>query len=227
MWVVKIGGSLLHSPHLKYWLNVIAEHANGQVIIVPGGGVFADAVREAQLVAELSDGVAHHLALQAMAQFGRLLAGLHPAYVTAKSELEIAERAWQHRPIIWLPTRMVLADESIPKNWQVTSDSLSVWLSHKINAAGLVIVKSAPEILNLQTLSTNNKIVLGDMSNPISASKLSEKGLLDDAFNDFLSHPNEKSSLEVRIIHHTQYADFQNALAEQSLANLGDKVTRT
>ena len=54
-----------------------------------------------------------------------MLAGMNPALVTASSELEIAERGWQHRGIVWLPSKMVLADDSIPKNWEITSDSLS------------------------------------------------------------------------------------------------------
>ena len=45
MWVVKIGGSLLGSPELERWLEVAAKFSDGNIIIVPGGGVFANAVR--------------------------------------------------------------------------------------------------------------------------------------------------------------------------------------
>jgi len=82
----------------------------------------------------VNDAVAHELALLAMDQFGLLLAGINPGIVTASSELEIAERGWQHRAIVWLPSKMVLADDSVPKNWHVTSDSLSAWLANKISA---------------------------------------------------------------------------------------------
>ena len=143
IWVIKLGGSLLGTPALMHWLNIIDQHGDGRVIIVPGGSVFADAVREAQLISGINDKTAHQLALLAMDQYGLMLAGMHDGLVTASSELELAERSYQHRGIVWLPSRMVLMDDDIPQNWQVTSDSLSAWLAKKINANFLVIVKSA------------------------------------------------------------------------------------
>ena len=142
MWIVKIGGSLLGSPELSRWLEVLVKFSKGHVIIVPGGGLFADAVREAQKLTNASDAVAHQLALLAMDQFGLLLAGMNDGLVTASSELEIAERGWQHRAMVWLPSQMILVDQSIPQNWQVTSDSLSAWLANKLGAEQLILVKS-------------------------------------------------------------------------------------
>ncbi|MFM2396170.1 MAG: hypothetical protein RLZZ434_752, partial [Pseudomonadota bacterium] len=76
LWVIKLGGSLLGSPALAHWLSLLAKHGNGKVVIVPGGSVFADAVRQAQSLSGVSDGLAHELALLAMDQFGLLLAGM-------------------------------------------------------------------------------------------------------------------------------------------------------
>ncbi|OZA05848.1 MAG: uridylate kinase, partial [Methylophilaceae bacterium 17-44-8] len=45
MWVIKLGGSLLGTDELQQWLSCIAEYGDGRVVIVPGGGVFADTVR--------------------------------------------------------------------------------------------------------------------------------------------------------------------------------------
>src|SRR5690606_4380152 len=105
--------------------------------IVPGGGILADAVYESQMMSGISDEVAHKMAVMAMDQYGTLLAGLNTELVTASSELEIAERGWQHRAIVWLPSSMVIADESIPTNWEITSDSLAAWLAQKLNAEHL------------------------------------------------------------------------------------------
>ncbi len=150
MWVIKLGGSLLGSPELRAWLALVAKHGDGQVVVVPGGGLFANSVREAQQISNMSDALAHQLAVLAMDQYGLVLAGLEPALVTASSELEISERGWQHLGIVWLPSKMVLADERIPKNWQVTSDSLAAWLANKLGATHLVMVKSA-SLLQYQT----------------------------------------------------------------------------
>lgn len=169
MWVVKIGGSLLGSPELERWLEVFAKFSDGNIIIVPGGGVFADAVREAQKLSKISDTCAHKLAVLAMDQFGLLLANMNPQLVTARTEMEIDERAWQHRCIVWLPSEMVLADDSIPHNWDVTSDSIAAWLAQKLDAQELVLVKSdkpAGTELNVRMMATN--------------------GLVDKAFIDFV-----------------------------------------
>ncbi len=174
MWIVKLGGSLLGSPELPRWLDTLVKISDGQVVIVPGGGMFADAVREAQQRTNVSDAVAHELALLAMDQFGLLLAGMNSKLATASSELEIAERGWQHRCIVWLPSKMVLADDGVPKSWQVTSDSLSAWLANKIGAEQLVLVKS--KSLESYPKPTN-----------VSQQNLQADDLIDDAFAELFA----------------------------------------
>jgi len=152
MWVIKLGGSLLTAEELKPWLNIINQQGDGKVIIVPGGGIFANAVRHADEAVALSDRCAHELALMAMDQYALLLKDLEPNLVICRSELEIAGRSWQHRGLVWMPSNMVLKDISIPHNWSVTSDSLAAWLAKKLNAEHLVIVKSIRSRLPLNDL---------------------------------------------------------------------------
>lgn len=169
MWVVKIGGSLLGSPELGRWLDIFAKFSDGNIILVPGGGIFADAVRDAQKLSKISDTCAHKLAVLAMDQFGLLLTNMNPRLVTAKSEMEIDERKWQHRCIVWLPSQMVLADENIPQSWDVTSDSLAAWLADKLDAHQLVLVKSdKPEGAEL------------------CVRMMTDFGAVDKAFSDFV-----------------------------------------
>ncbi len=173
MWVIKLGGSLLGSPELLLWLDLFARHGDGNIVIVPGGGIFADTVRESQKLSKCSDAVAHKMAVMAMDQYGVLMAGMNSALVTAESELEIAERGWQHRAIVWLPSKMVCADESIPANWQLTSDSLAAWLAAKMNAEHLILIKSIkPE------------------TGQISIEHLTKNGIVDERFGDFTAGKN-------------------------------------
>jgi len=169
MWVVKIGGSLLGSPELERWLNIFVKFGNGNIVIVPGGGIFANAVRQAQKLSKISDACAHKLAVLAMDQFGLLLASLNPLLATASSELEIAERTWQHRAIVWLPSKMVLADDSIPKSWDVTSDSLAAWLAEKLDVQHLILLKSEKP-----------------SETELSIKVMTNEGLVDEAFSDFV-----------------------------------------
>lgn len=190
MWVVKLGGSLLGSTDLPKWLEMCSRISDGKIVIVPGGGVFADAVRAAQQSTDVNDGMAHRLALLAMDQFGWLMTALCPALVTAGCELEIAERCWQHRCVVWLPSKMVMADEKIPQNWQVTSDSLAAWLANKLNASHVVLVKSA------QLPQTQH----------VSLHHLEQEGIVDEAYALFY-----EASFHSLVIQADQQAQFETA----------------
>lgn len=203
MWVVKLGGSLLGSPELTLWLDLFARYGNGKIVIVPGGGIFADTVRESQKRSGISDAVAHKMAIMAMDQYGVLMAGLNPALVTAQSELEIAERGWQHRAVIWLPSVMVCADESIPANWQVTSDSLAAWLAARLSADQLILVKSRRP----------------DMQQ-ISLEQLTKDGLVDEHFGDFTAGQNFKTW----VLGKNDYTAFDEGISQKKLDAVGVPV---
>ncbi len=192
MLIIKLGGSLLGRPELQSWLTMLVRVGDGRMVIVPGGSIFANCVRDAQLSGGYDDVAAHHMALLAMEQFGLVMQSLQPELVLVSSELEIAERSWQHRTMVWMPSRMVLADESIPKNWSVTSDSLSAWLARKLDAQRLVLVKH---------LSTG---VPGS-----AIPDLGESGMVDQAFPKFVTALN----CQVELIDKSCHADFEAVLA--------------
>ena len=204
MWIIKIGGSLLGSPELLRWLEVLVKFSKGHVIIVPGGGLFADAVREAQKLTNASDAVAHQLALLAMDQFGLLLAGMNDGLVTASSELEIAERGWQHRAMVWLPSQMILADQSIPQNWQVTSDSLSAWLANKLGAEQLILVKSK-SLISYQKENVCHPQLLAD----------------DDLIDSQLMHYIAGKKYQTWLLHKADYSVFDEGLNLMNLHQRG------
>jgi aspartokinase-like uncharacterized kinase len=139
--VVKLGGSLAGSPLLTVWLDAIAA-GGGRLVLVPGGGPFADQVRESQRRWSFDDATAHHLALLAMEQYGLMLAGLQPRLRPAASRAEIRRVLAAGDVPLWLPTRMALGRPEIPETWDVTSDSLAAWLAVQLGAEGLLLVKS-------------------------------------------------------------------------------------
>src|SRR5690606_1029758 len=129
VWVVKLGGSLASNPGLKDWLAVLARRGGGRVVIVPGGGPFADAVRVAQRRWNFPDPVEHRMALPAMEQYGLLLAGMQPRLRTARTAAEIAEILARGAAAVWLPFAMTAGPEArdIEESWNMTSDSLAAW----------------------------------------------------------------------------------------------------
>jgi 5-(aminomethyl)-3-furanmethanol phosphate kinase len=203
MWVVKVGGSLLGTPELKYWLDIIAKYSDGKFIIVPGGGLFADAVREAQQKTAISDACAHVLAAMAMDQYGMLLASLNASLATAHTEMEIDERTWQHRGIVWIPSQMVLADDSITKNWDATSDSIAAWLANKLSTEHLVLLKSMqPE------------------ARVLNVSEITKMGLVDTDFAAFVTQQPYKTW----VLGKDQYAAFADGVSLEKLQNVATEI---
>jgi 5-(aminomethyl)-3-furanmethanol phosphate kinase len=163
--IVKLGGSLAAAGTLRIWLDTVVAQGSGRCVIVPGGGDFADAVRAAQQRLGFSDRTAHRMALLAMQQYALLLAELAPALRPCEDGAQITAALAAGGIALWLPSRMVEADRAIAESWDVTSDSLAAWLAHRVGAARLVLVKSAPA-----------------PSPPLSPERLAALGLVDAAF---------------------------------------------
>jgi aspartokinase-like uncharacterized kinase len=144
-WIIKLGGSLIGSPALRHWLDAITVVGRAQrVVIVPGGGVFAEVVRGAQKMLGFDDAVAHDMAIQGMRQFGTALAALSARLIapglTPLAGIEAAEcdnGIW-----IWDPCDPRLDGSALPRDWRVTSDSLSLWLCGELERSCLLLVKS-------------------------------------------------------------------------------------
>jgi 5-(aminomethyl)-3-furanmethanol phosphate kinase len=166
--VVKLGGSHAGSAYLDAWLDALAS-CGGRAVIAPGGGPFADAVREAQISMGFDDAAAHAMALLAMEQFGLALASKRPGLRIAASNEAIAAALRDGQVPIWEPSAMVLAAKDIPASWDVTSDSLAAWLAGRIGATRLLLVKH------------------GAPSEPVSAAELAARGVVDAAFPHFLA----------------------------------------
>lgn len=144
-WVLKLGGSLLGAAELPAWLDIALGAGAGRVVIVPGGGPFADTVRETQSLLGFGAQAAHDMALLAMAQTGHLLMDLRPALQPAADAAAARRVLASGACAVWLPDPLALrAETDIAVGWDVTSDSLAAWLAGRMRARGLALVKSAP-----------------------------------------------------------------------------------
>ena len=146
--VVKLGGSLAGAAGLDELLRVLsAPRPAAPLVVVPGGGPFADTVRTTQAACGFSDHAAHAMALLAMAQYGLFLADRSPApWLPCWGEAAVrAALPWgKSAPLLWLPQPDSDA-LTLAASWQVTSDSLALWLASRLQACRLVLVKSCPQ----------------------------------------------------------------------------------
>ena len=143
--VVKVGGGLLRADGLdglrRACAEVIAISERRQVLVVPGGGPFADAVRAIDERVGLPDDVAHTLALQAMDQLGVLLRPMLPG-------ADLLAELVAPRGVALLRAAPAFADRSeVPESWAVTSDSLAVLAAAAIGSDSALLLKPVAGVL--------------------------------------------------------------------------------
>jgi 5-(aminomethyl)-3-furanmethanol phosphate kinase len=139
--IVKLGGSHASQPHLRAWLAALAN-CRGRAIVVPGGGPFADHVRQAQMTIGFDDGAAHHMALLAMEQFGAAICSLERSLVPALTLTAMRRALRAGRTPVWMAAKMALAAAgALPHSWDVTSDSLAAWLAGRVGAKRVALIK--------------------------------------------------------------------------------------
>ncbi len=188
-WAIKIGGSLYDSQYLTKWLSTIDEHSNKNIVIIPGGGPFADQVRQADETHHLEQIHAHNMAVMGMQQYGTLLASLCPNMILANTTDKI-HMAWKNsKTAIWEPYEMLSEECELDRSWDVTSDSLSVWLAKKLGLKNLLLVKSSNDVLNEKNITI-----------------LSNKNCIDPYFSEFVN----QSNINAYVLHKSELSEFKN-----------------
>lgn len=139
--VVKLGGSLVERGAAGPLLDVLCR-SRAPIALVPGGGAFADAVRDAQKVMGFSDRAAHHMAILAMEQMALVLLDMQPGLASAEEQDDFAAILDAGRVPIWLPGRMTRHDCTIPADWSITSDGLAARLAERVGARRIVLLKA-------------------------------------------------------------------------------------
>ena len=154
--VVKVGGGLLGgrldeaSPGrraLDAVMAALGDAAARRLVVVPGGGPFADAVRAADARDALGESEAHWMAVLAMEQMAHLLAA-GQADQAGQAGARLADDA----PSLWAaldagrlavlaPYHWLRAADPLPHSWAVTSDSIAAWFAGELGASRLVLVK--------------------------------------------------------------------------------------
>jgi aspartokinase-like uncharacterized kinase len=117
-----------------------------QLLIVPGGGPFADVVREMDRQYNLSDTTAHWMAILAMDQYGFFLSNLSENTTTTLSINDAKELAKTNKLPILLPFRVLYEQDPLEHSWEVTSDSIAAYIATLMNAESLILLKDVDGI---------------------------------------------------------------------------------
>ncbi len=144
--VVKVGGSLFDHPNLGLGLRAYLNQLDAsKILVVAGGGIVADAVRQLDEWQELGEEVSHRLALHA--------AGISMNFL--QELLGLATRGWTpvvewweigDQRINYLATEVFLMQYEnlfgrVPHTWDLTTDSIAA-LAAGVARARLILLKS-------------------------------------------------------------------------------------
>lgn len=112
--IVKLGGSL--QAHVPELVRIFLAYGR-PLLIVPGGGIFADTVRKLTV----GHDSAHWMAIAAMDQYG---------WFIASHGIEVTDRIEEpDRPLVLLPYCGVREHDPLPHGWDITSDSIAAWIA--------------------------------------------------------------------------------------------------
>jgi aspartokinase-like uncharacterized kinase len=164
--VVKLGGSLYNRvPDL-----VRVLLASGRpLLIVPGGGLFADSIRQSQV----DEDSAHWMAIAAMDQFGWFIAshGIKVSGFLKKPD----------QPIVFLPYCCMRQHDPLPHSWDITSDSIAAWVADSLGM-DLLLLKQVDGIIK-------DGALLETISAPV------ETDVVDPCFIPFILEKKIKASI--------------------------------
>ena len=144
--VVKVGGSLMEKvSSVIATLKAAADSpdcAFEKIILVPGGGIFADEVRGMNA----DDETSHWLAVLAMEKFGYVISALGIPAVDGfddclsgaggandANSIYSINSTNNEKLLLLLPYRFMREYDPLPHSWDITSDSIAAWAASALS----------------------------------------------------------------------------------------------
>jgi aspartokinase-like uncharacterized kinase len=143
--VIKVGGGLSadHGALEAVGAALALAGRRHRLVVVPGGGPFADAVRDFARREPVSEDAAHWMAILAMDQYAQVLAERIPGAVLVDEPDAIGAAVGIAGVAVLAPFRWLRRTDTLPHRWDVTSDSVAAVVAGALGAARLVLVKPA------------------------------------------------------------------------------------
>jgi len=141
--VVKVGGGLSATRDALDTVGRALTEAGRchRILVVPGGGPFADQVRAFERHDHLSADAAHWMAILAMDQYAHVLAERIPGAVLVEQPGAIAAAIGPAGVAVLAPYRWMRSADVLPHSWAATSDSVAAFVAGALDAARLILVK--------------------------------------------------------------------------------------
>jgi len=161
-WVVKLGGSLFPEDAVK----ICNSLAGKNVVVICGGGEFANKIREYDEYMEFSNSASHKTAILCMDIIGMLVADKVEGAEAVYSLENVGKVLNEGKLPVLLPSKLLEYLDPLEHSWKVTSDSISVYISWLLKTK-ILIVTNVDGIYNFDPSIDGAKLIKN-----ISAKKL-------------------------------------------------------
>ncbi len=155
--VFKIGGKILeNSKNLECTISQLKklyeDNTLQKIIIIPGGGSYANFIRSIDKNLVLGDDLAHWMAIFSMDYNGKDLNRKFPDFecIDDFKKIQSAKRIF----CIFLPFNYLRKNDELPHSWDVTSDSIAIYIANKLNLNECYFIKDIEGIYN-----KNNEVI--------------------------------------------------------------------
>lgn len=156
--LVKIGGKILEDQNnltstiTQLYTLVFRKNILENVIIIPGGGSYANFVRYSDHQLDLGDDLAHWQAIVAMDWNCFRLKAQYPEMLLFSQKAELSDylkNKPHSRNIILLQTFSLLYNEDrLPHSWSVSSDSITIHIASMLDLNVCFLIKDVDGILD-------------------------------------------------------------------------------
>lgn len=133
-WIVKIGGSLFPEDAVNLSKTLLGKSA----MVICGGGELANQLRLYDKKMHFRDAVTHKSAILCMDILGMLLADKVPGAEGVHSIDQVEKTLNGGKLPILIPSQFLFGKDPLEHSWRVTSDSLSLYIAHRLKAKLLI-----------------------------------------------------------------------------------------
>ncbi|MFX1346727.1 MAG: hypothetical protein ACFFAI_16645 [Promethearchaeota archaeon] len=153
----KIGGSIFEdfeklSSTMSQFSQLYEKEIIQKIILISGGGSFASFIRKVYIELKFTDELAHWMAIISMNYNGIELGKKFPNLEIFEDYNELKETDKSF--CIFLPYQFLKENNTLPHSWDVTSDSITLFLAKKLGLNECFLIKDVDGILN-----KNNQVI--------------------------------------------------------------------
>jgi len=149
--ICKLGGKILEDlENIQSTISQISQLIESnivtRIILIPGGGTYANFVRELYDTLDLDEDLAHWMGIISMDHNGRDLKKKFPELTLIDDFNKLVE--FTKGISVFLPFKFLRKTDELPHNWDVTSDSITLYLAKMMKLEKCYLIKNVDGIYN-------------------------------------------------------------------------------